>query len=298
MLLAEEFEVDNRRIDLLCMDRNAKLVVVELKREDSGHMELQALRYAAMVSRMTFDRAVAAHQSYLQGNNKGEDARQRILDHLDWDEPKEGALASDVSIVLVATRFSDQIMTTVTWLGEHDLDIRCIKLMPYKLDEKPDDDLLLDIVEIYPWPEAADHLIRLEEHDLQQRQQRRNRTFCLRIGNQVHPDLPQNRLALLVIREAVKRGTSPKIVCPGRQYWLIVPGDLSEAEFLEIPLTERDGGSSRAESKHFFTSEDDLIKPGDKTYALKSTWGPKTLETVNRIINQFNLSDVTYKPMN
>ena len=54
MVLAEEFgewEASRRRIDLLVLDKDANLVVVELKRtDDGGHMELQALRYAAMVS--------------------------------------------------------------------------------------------------------------------------------------------------------------------------------------------------------------------------------------------------------
>lgn len=58
MVLAEEFgdwEESRRRIDILCLDSDARLIVVELKRtEDGGHMELQALRYASMVSRMTF----------------------------------------------------------------------------------------------------------------------------------------------------------------------------------------------------------------------------------------------------
>ena len=57
LVIAEEFshwDDSKRRIDLLGVDRDAKLVVIELKRtEDGGHMELQALRYAAMVSTMT-----------------------------------------------------------------------------------------------------------------------------------------------------------------------------------------------------------------------------------------------------
>jgi hypothetical protein len=54
------------------MDRGAhcslSLVVVELKRtDDGGHMELQAVRYAAMVSSMTFDQLVGAHAHFGRG---------------------------------------------------------------------------------------------------------------------------------------------------------------------------------------------------------------------------------------
>jgi RecB family endonuclease NucS len=46
MVLAEEFgdwEDSDRRIDLLALDKDANLVVIELKRDDSAHMELQAI---------------------------------------------------------------------------------------------------------------------------------------------------------------------------------------------------------------------------------------------------------------
>src|ERR1700758_34303 len=69
LVISEEFgewEDSRRRIDLLGLDKNANLVVIELKRtEDGGHMELQALRYAAMVSVLTFDQVVDAHRAYL-----------------------------------------------------------------------------------------------------------------------------------------------------------------------------------------------------------------------------------------
>src|SRR5271168_1654396 len=65
LVVAEEFgnwDGSQRRIDLLGIDRDANLVVVELKRDqDGGHMELQALRYAAMVARMTFQDALDSY---------------------------------------------------------------------------------------------------------------------------------------------------------------------------------------------------------------------------------------------
>src|SRR5207248_1041236 len=58
MVISEEFSQwveSSRRIDLLCIDKDANLVIVELKRsEDGGYMELQAVRYAAMISSLTF----------------------------------------------------------------------------------------------------------------------------------------------------------------------------------------------------------------------------------------------------
>src|SRR5829696_4952272 len=81
-VLAEEYsawEDARRSIDLLCLDKAAKLVVIELKRtEDGGHMELQALRYAAMVSKMTFEHAVEAHARYLARIDDTRDASEAI----------------------------------------------------------------------------------------------------------------------------------------------------------------------------------------------------------------------------
>jgi hypothetical protein len=169
LVLAEEFsdwEGAKRSIDLLVLDQDGNLVVVELKRtEDGGHMELQAIRYAAMVSTMTFDQAVEAHRQYLMKRNGQADPQQAILDHLGWESPQEDNFAQNVRIVLVSADFSKEITTAVLWLNERDLDIRCVRMVPYRHKETT----LLDVQQVIPLPEALEYQVRVKEKATQER---------------------------------------------------------------------------------------------------------------------------------
>ena len=132
-VLAEEFgdwEDSKRRIDLLAIDADANLVVIELKRtQDGGHMELQAIRYASMISAMTFDRAVAIHGEFLARiGPPREEAQSRLLEFLGWDGPDEGTFAEDVRIILVSQDFGKELTTAVRGSRERDIDIRCVRL--------------------------------------------------------------------------------------------------------------------------------------------------------------------------
>ncbi len=134
MVLAEGFgnwDDSRRRIVLLGLDRDANLVVIELKRnEDGGFMDLQAIRYAGMVIGMTFDQAVAAHQTYRTARGIEGDAQEAILEFLGWGEPNEGDFAVDVRMVLVSAEFSRELTSAVMFLNECELDIRCVRVNP------------------------------------------------------------------------------------------------------------------------------------------------------------------------
>ncbi len=161
LVIAEEFgdwEDSGRSIDLLGVDKNANLVVIELKRTgDGGHMELQALRYAAMVSTMTFDQAVDTYARYPRGRRIERDARAELLDFLEWPDPDETRFAQDVRLVLVSADFSKEVTSAVLWLNERQLDIRCVRMRPYK-DAA---DILVDVQQVIPLPEAADYQIAI-----------------------------------------------------------------------------------------------------------------------------------------
>lgn len=161
MVLAEEFgewEDCKRRIDLLCIDKRGARVVVEIKRtEDGGHMELQAIRYAAMVSGMTVEQAVHAHARMIGGTNAEDVARKNLVEFLGADSIDEVDFDSDVRIVLVAADFSQEITTSVLWLNKHELQITCIRLKPYKINGK----VFVDFTQVIPLPEAQDYEVKL-----------------------------------------------------------------------------------------------------------------------------------------
>ncbi len=164
-VIGEEFgdwEDSKRRIDLLCLDKKANLVVVEIKRtEDGGHMELQAIRYAAMVASMTLDRAIASYARLLGGEDAGTRATKEILDFLEVDSVDEIELTGEVRVILVSGDFSSELTTAVIWLNKRNLDITCIRFQPYRLG----DTMLIDVAQIIPLPETADYEVKVREQE-------------------------------------------------------------------------------------------------------------------------------------
>jgi hypothetical protein len=169
LVVSEEFgdwEDSRRRIDLLGLDRDANLVVIELKRtEDGGHMELQAIRYAAMVSTLTFEKVVDVFSGYLRRIGREDDPRTTMLDFLGWEDPDEDVFAQDVRIVLASAEFSKELTTAVMWLNEHGLDIRCVRMQPYDDGGR----LLVDVQQVIREKEQRGRQERAERYGIRKR---------------------------------------------------------------------------------------------------------------------------------
>lgn len=175
LVIAEEFgdwEDSRRRIDLLGVDRDANLVVIELKRGDTGvHMELQAIRYAAMVSTMTFDLAVSAYANYLESIGQEGDARTLLLEFLGWGDPADGEFARDVRIILFSEDFSRELTSAVLWLNDRNLDIMAFRMRGYSLDGR----FLMDVQQIIPLKEAEEYQVRVRQKQQIEQIERRAR---------------------------------------------------------------------------------------------------------------------------
>jgi len=286
-VISEEFsdwEDSYRRIDLLAIDKDANLVVIELKRtQDGGHMDLQAIRYAAMISTMTFDKVARAHDQYLRrlGETNG-DAEARILEFLGWSTPQEEEFAKDVRIFLVSEDFGIELTSAVLWLRGRGIDIRCVRLHPYSKG----DQIFVDVQQIIPLPEAEEYMIRLrDKQDVSRSSQQGRRDYTrynVTIAGQLHRNLPKNRAILTVVKGLAASGTAPdamiETIAQGRRRFYQVPGIHSNQDsFIAAAHTAASDNESRAfDAKRYFTATEELIHHEGLTYAFSNQWGPWT----------------------
>lgn len=307
LVIAEEFghwEDSKRRIDLLAIDRDANLVIIELKRtETGGHMELQALRYAAMVSTMTAEQAIDASRKYLQ--SIGEDpntAEQRIIDHLGWDEIDDELFAQDVRIVLVSAEFSKELTTAVIWLNERAMDIRCVRLQPHRDGDR----VLVDVQQVVPLPEAEEYQIRVREKQVKERTSRQSSgrdftRFDVIVNDKVYENLPKRRAILTTVQALCDRGVGADeikslINWRSNRLFFEMDGALNAAQIQEAILQDPDAGKLSHALKRFFCHEDeDLIYQSGKTYAFTNQWSGRTEEAMTILIKTYPDSGIRFK---
>jgi hypothetical protein len=121
-----------------------------------------------MVSAMTFDDLVEPYERYLAKVKPAaaDEARSQLVDWLDDADGENTILSREVRIVLVSGGFDREITTTVLWLADvYGLDIRCIRLTPYRVGER----LLLDVQQVIPLPEASEFTINLRRRETKAR---------------------------------------------------------------------------------------------------------------------------------
>lgn len=180
-IITEEFsnwQGSGRSIDLLALDQTGRLVVIELKRGETGeHMDLQAIRYAAMVSPMTQRQAIDAHQAYLNKQGIDEDAEERINAYLENPE-SQGFSTNRPRIVLVSEGFSPELTTCVLWLNRNGLDITCIRMQPYRNESE----LLVETSQVIPLPETADYLVQIRDRESEIQKQSTGQPWYIKGG--------------------------------------------------------------------------------------------------------------------
>ena len=273
LIIAEEFgewEDSRRRIDLLGIDKQARLVVIELKRsETGGHMELQAIRYAAMISTLTFEKTVEIYAQYLESTGQQKDAREELLAFLGWDAPQENEFAPDVRIVLASAEFSKELTTAVLWLNSCDLDIRCVRLKPYKADGR----VLIDVQQIIPLPEAEEYQIQVREQSEQRREARRSEKDFTKYSfeGQIYN---KRNLVLAVVRAFLRK--SPETTFDALKN--IFPDEIRGGHGVFRPAEEAEKRFQDSGYRRHFLDGDVLTTSDKRRIAVSNQWGKERVD--------------------
>ena len=262
-------------------------------------MELQAIRYSAMISAMTFDQAVDAHHSFLQRIDSTENAEQRILDFLGWNEPDESLFAQDVRIVLASADFSKELTSTVLWLNDKGVDIRCVKMEPYRDEEK----IYLDMQQVIPLPEAAEFQVQVRRKKQKEQAKKDNSKFTLTIlGGGEKQDLNKRYLMYEIVKALIAKRISPEDIkqrLKGTKSSLFTDfeGNLSEPQFA-TELKKADGSGTQSKVERFFCKKEQLfyIENEDRTYALTNQWGKETTSAAQILCTEYKITEFEKEP--
>lgn len=305
LVIAEEFgewENSNRRIDLLGLDKEANLVVFELKRtEDGGHMELQALRYAAMVSTMTFEKVEQVYEDYLRSVGNETDARSAILDFLGWDEAEENPFGQEIRIVLVSADFSKELTTSVMWLNKQGLDIRCVRIKPYIDNGR----VLVDVQHLIPLPEAAEYQIKIkakQERDKIARESSKDYTkYDVTVGGKPFSRLNKRTAMFQVVKYLCNSNVTPEEISKvkgwgPRQFRCSVGIVDTREEFIAWQKAQDVANGKRFDPSRYFCDDDELIHSGGNTWAFSNQWGTKADEFFCELKKDFPDKQITCTP--
>lgn len=160
-------DLERDRLDVLAIDREGRLVVVELKRDKAPDVvEMQALKYTALVSRFTRDDLNRVHAHYLSRRRGGAvDADTAAAELDEWATITEESLRLP-RMVLMATSFPKTVTATVVFLHQQlALDVRLFVFQAYRTEGG---EVVLTVSQHYPPPDVEEFVLSPEVSEARQ----------------------------------------------------------------------------------------------------------------------------------
>ena len=207
-------------------------------------------------------------------------------------------VGQDVRIVLASAEFSKELTSSVLWLIEHNIDIRCVRLKPYALGER----ILVDVQQIIPLPEAQEYQVRIRDKVRKEREARTSGAdftrFDIRIEAEHHHAMWKRNAILLICRYLCGHGISPAEIAnllswrPNR-VWYSVDGAVDESEFKNRAAAKAIVTGATFDERRWFCEDGELCRIDGKTYAFSSQWGGegwhRAMQALKERYPQFNI---------
>lgn len=270
LIIQKEFDgfKDTReRLDLLALDKSGALVVIENKLDDTGRDAIwQALKYVSYCSTLTKQQIKEIYQVYLNKLGKDEDAEENIVKFL-GDKPFEEISLNedDQRMILVAGNFRKEVTSTVMWMLNHGIKVKCFKATPYEYNKQ----IFLNIEQIIPIKEAEEYMIVLS-----------NKTREEKAAKEVNRGLHELRKVFWteLLEKFNKLSSRYKHVSPSSEFWLATGSGVGGAIFAFVVTKNYASvelflnNASKEENKRIFgnlySNKDEI----EKAYGSQLSW--------------------------
>jgi len=252
-----DFNDTNERLDLLALDKDGNIVVIENKLDDTGRdVTWQAIKYASYCSTLKKEQITTIYQKYLDINGKGEVAEEKLATfyNLEYDviDLNKGLTQR---IIFVAANFRKEVTSTVLWLLNNKLRIKCFKATPFALE----DQLFLTLEQIIPTKDTEDFIISMADKN----QDEINTQENLKSRHKIRFDFWTKILPLLKGKTPIFQNSSPT-----KDHWLSAGGTNISGARYSLIITKSYAGiqlefgkSNKEDNKRLF---DELLKYKDE----------------------------------
>ena len=214
------------------------------------------------------------YQKYLVSIDSEDNAEGKLLEFLSWEEPQEDDFALDVRIILVSSNFSKELTTSVMWLNERNLNIRCVRLIPYRHQNQ----VLVDVQQIIPLPEAESYQVKIKQQSEERREARKSSkdyTRYLFQGNSFN----KRKLVLAVIQQWFSENKPSQLL----ELLQAFPQEIRSGGLL-VPVDDAKEIYGRQGIYRHFLGDGEILEFSDSTqYAVSNQWGKGNIE---KFINQ------------
>jgi len=157
LIISEQtFLPSGRQPDLLALDKSGNLVIIELKKDDSGkEIHWQTITYAANFSEFLYSDIIDLYEKYLNDLGITEpNPKDKIEEFIEEDIEK---INQKQRLILVSKEFHPDVLRAVLWLRDFEIDIKCIRLKPF-IDEN--DQLFIIPEVLIPTPGVEEYIER------------------------------------------------------------------------------------------------------------------------------------------
>ncbi|TCT14562.1 uncharacterized protein DUF91 [Natranaerovirga pectinivora] len=283
------FDDTKERLDLLAVDENGNLVIIENKLDDSGRdVVWQALKYASYCSGLSKADIKDIFQKYLELQGSCELAEKVLSEFLGVEDFSEVEINSeDQRIILIAANFRKEVTSTVMWLLEHNVKIKCIKVTPYELRNQ----VLIDTEQIIPIKDAEDYLIKIankKQEELVNKEKKQNRhTVRLKFWNQLLNVMNEKSDLFKNISPSKENWISCGCGYSGLAYEFVVTSNYARVNLLISKLTQE-------ENKQIFDKVITYKKKIECSFGDELDWQRLDEKKASRIayyLNDVNLFD-------